>query len=82
MSTHEYNIEEHNINKCSRWQFDVSENKHGRYVAQVNDGDLRVNSKKIFPDRSQLRWESVVSQLVDRRKDDVHFLEMSAAEWH
>ena len=48
--------------------------------AQAYDGDLRVNSKKIFPDRSQLRWESVVSRFVDQRKDDVHFLEVSAVE--
>jgi hypothetical protein len=50
--------------------------------AQTYDGDLRVNSKKIFPGRSQMRWESVVLRFVDRRKDDVHFPEVSTVEWH
>ena len=38
--------------------------------------------KKIFPERSQLRWESVVTQFVDRRRDDEHFPEVSTVEWH
>ena len=33
--------------------------------AQTDDWDLRVNSKKIFPQRSQLRWGCVVARFVE-----------------